>query len=421
MRLGTHLQRDLLAYDAENHVTSSRQRRQCDLRLRRRRQARQGHRGRRDDGLHRHVRKYYYAGAVRVAMRVGGNTSYLLNDHLTSTAITTNSSGARQTELRYFAYGGTRYDAGGQLTLYRYTGQRIETGTGLYDYGARWYDPLIGRFLAADSIVPNPGDSQSLNRYMYVLGNPLRYIDPTGHTTICGEACEAAYPWSPPRPGSGSPRPTPQPQPVPTPPQPAPTGTPVPSSSAAPQSAGSPATPVPVFDSFRFVFIDTMWRRFSGTRRGITSGMGVSFDLAAGAGATVAMGIYFDADGNVGIATREFGPMATTGGVAGLDARVQWTNAPSISELFGGWDVFVGGSVDVLAGVGADLVLGGKASSGSQIVGLEVNAGFPKVGASPLTVAELHVGASYSTQPLVQFNVYDLLEIPRPSDRNAFP
>ena len=127
------------------------------------------------------VRKYYYAGAVRVAMRSGGNTFYLLNDHLTSTAITTNSSGVRQTELRYFAYGGTRYDAGSQMTLYRYTGQRVETGTGLYDYGARWYDPQIGRFLAADSIVPTPGDSQALNRYMYVLGNPLKYSDPTGH------------------------------------------------------------------------------------------------------------------------------------------------------------------------------------------------------------------------------------------------
>jgi RHS repeat-associated protein len=130
------------------------------------------------------VRKYYYAGAVRVALRTGGNTFYLLNDHLTSTAITTNSSGARLTELRYFAYGGTRYDAGAQLTLYRYTGQRVESGTGLYDYGARWYDPLIGRFLSADSIVPNPGDSQALNRYMYVAGNPLRFVDPSGHDPL---------------------------------------------------------------------------------------------------------------------------------------------------------------------------------------------------------------------------------------------
>ena len=134
------------------------------------------------------VRKYYYAGAVRVAMRTGGQTYYLLNDHLTSTAITTNSSGARlntNTELRYFPYGAARYDTANQQTIYRYTGQRIETGTGLYDYGARWYDPLIGRFLAADSIVPNPGDSQALNRYMYVAGNPIKYSDPTGHCPWC--------------------------------------------------------------------------------------------------------------------------------------------------------------------------------------------------------------------------------------------
>ena len=67
------------------------------------------------------VRKYYYAGAVRVAMRTGGNTFYLLNDHLTSTAITVNSSGARLMELRQcvasrrrqaglnYAYDATRY------------------------------------------------------------------------------------------------------------------------------------------------------------------------------------------------------------------------------------------------------------------------------------------------------------------------
>ena len=46
------------------------------------------------------VRKYYYAGGVRVATRTGGQTYYLLADHLTSTAVTTNSAGARLTELR---------------------------------------------------------------------------------------------------------------------------------------------------------------------------------------------------------------------------------------------------------------------------------------------------------------------------------
>jgi hypothetical protein len=52
---------------------------------------------------------------------------------------------------------------------------------GLYDYGARFYDPALGRFLQPDSIVPSPTDPQSLNRYSYVRNNPLNLIDPSGH------------------------------------------------------------------------------------------------------------------------------------------------------------------------------------------------------------------------------------------------
>ena len=48
-------------------------------------------------------------------------------------------------------------------------------------YHARYYDPLIGRFISADTIVPKPGDPQSLNRYSYVRNNPLKYTDPSGH------------------------------------------------------------------------------------------------------------------------------------------------------------------------------------------------------------------------------------------------
>ena len=43
------------------------------------------------------------------------------------------------------------------------------------------YDNTLGRFISADTLVPSPGNPQSLNRYLYVLGNPLRYVDPTGH------------------------------------------------------------------------------------------------------------------------------------------------------------------------------------------------------------------------------------------------
>lgn len=63
-------------------------------------------------------------------------------------------------------------------TDYKFTGQRREAGLGLYFYRARWYDPSIGRFIRPVTIVPDPMDPQSLNRYAYVLNNPLRYIDP---------------------------------------------------------------------------------------------------------------------------------------------------------------------------------------------------------------------------------------------------
>jgi RHS repeat-associated protein len=52
---------------------------------------------------------------------------------------------------------------------------------GLYYYNARYYVPGIGRFASADTIVPNPMNPQSLNRYSYVRNSPLNFTDPTGH------------------------------------------------------------------------------------------------------------------------------------------------------------------------------------------------------------------------------------------------
>ncbi|RLC83572.1 MAG: hypothetical protein DRI79_13785, partial [Chloroflexi bacterium] len=101
--------------------------------------------------------------------------------HLGSTAVVANSSGGKTGELRYYAWGETRYAYGTTPTAYRYTGQRLEAAIGLYYYRARWYDPALGRFISADTIVPDPGNPQDLNRYAYVRNNPLRYTDPSGH------------------------------------------------------------------------------------------------------------------------------------------------------------------------------------------------------------------------------------------------
>ncbi|MCC7353186.1 MAG: RHS repeat-associated core domain-containing protein [Anaerolineae bacterium] len=130
--------------------------------------------------------KYYYHNGVRIAVRRTGYASnnglfWLLTDHLGGTNVTLDSSGNRLTELRYYPFGDTRYSLPNQLTNYRFTGQWLDYGPNIYFYGSRWYDPTIGRFLQADTIVPDPGNSQAFNRYAYTLNNPLRYTDPSGH------------------------------------------------------------------------------------------------------------------------------------------------------------------------------------------------------------------------------------------------
>jgi RHS repeat-associated protein len=112
--------------------------------------------------------------------------SYILQDHLGSTAGTVNTSGATTSTEAYFPFGTTRTSTGTLPTDKEFTGQRLDS-TGLYYYGARYYDPSIGRFISADTIVPNPANPQSLNRYSYCLNNPLKYVDPTGHYNWYGE------------------------------------------------------------------------------------------------------------------------------------------------------------------------------------------------------------------------------------------
>jgi len=134
-------------------------------------------------GTQRLTTTYYFAGGQRIAMRKAGVVYYLHGDHLGSASLATDASGAKVSEMRYTPYGEVRpgLEGTGLPTDRRFTGQRREAGLGLYDYGARYYDPALGRFIQADTMVPSPANPQSLNRYAYVLNNPLRYTDPSGH------------------------------------------------------------------------------------------------------------------------------------------------------------------------------------------------------------------------------------------------
>ena len=127
------------------------------------------------------MRPYKFAGQ-HIAVRQNGALFYLHGDHLGSTSVTTDHTGAKTHDVRYFAYGAPRTgDLFALPTDHTFTGQKLDRGTGLMYYGARYYDPALGMFLSPDTVVPEPGNPQALNRYAYVNNNPLRYTDPSGH------------------------------------------------------------------------------------------------------------------------------------------------------------------------------------------------------------------------------------------------
>jgi RHS repeat-associated protein len=128
------------------------------------------------------IKKYYYAGGTRIAVNDNGTLYWLLGDHLGSTAITANSGGGKYAELRYTPWGEERYTNGVTTpTRRQYTGQINDSEIGLYFYNARSYSSVLGRFISADTIVPDVSDPQSWNRFSYTRNNPINRIDPSGH------------------------------------------------------------------------------------------------------------------------------------------------------------------------------------------------------------------------------------------------
>ena len=138
--------------------------------------------------------QYYQGPTGPLALRRTGHDSddgvfYMLSDHLGSTSALVAQNGALSSTNYYHPYGEARSPLS-SLTTRRFTGQYHEAALGLYFYGARWYDPLLGRFTQPDTIVPDPGDPQSLNRYSYAANNPVRYTDPSGHSYCVDEECD---------------------------------------------------------------------------------------------------------------------------------------------------------------------------------------------------------------------------------------
>jgi RHS repeat-associated protein len=140
---------------------------------------------------HKH---YIYAGDNVIAIHVRTedkqkseqeNTQfrYLHHDALGSVDTITDSNGEIVQRSQFEAFGKrtTSGGSGGAWTKRGFTGHEHLDNLGLIQMNARLYDPEIGRFLSPDIFIQAPTLSQNYNRYTYVLNNPLKYTDPSGH------------------------------------------------------------------------------------------------------------------------------------------------------------------------------------------------------------------------------------------------
>lgn len=115
--------------------------------------------------------------------------AYFSLDHLGSVSVISDQGGNVVQRLSYDPWGKQRNPNGTDVpcgtitssTTRGFTNQEQMPAECLVNLNARIYDPSIGRFMAADSIIPDPFDGQSFNRFSYVNNSPLAATDPTGH------------------------------------------------------------------------------------------------------------------------------------------------------------------------------------------------------------------------------------------------
>lgn len=105
----------------------------------------------------------------------GTNAEFYHHDALGTTLLLTNVMGAVKTTYTYAPFGETTMSGTPSTNPFQFTG-RENDGAGLYYYRARYYSPLMQRFISEDPI----GLMGGINVYAYVRNNPTRFIDPFG-------------------------------------------------------------------------------------------------------------------------------------------------------------------------------------------------------------------------------------------------
>ena len=107
-------------------------------------------------------------------------------DYRGSTVALTDSTGSITDTFEYDTYGNVTERTGDSFVIFGYNGRDgvVTDKNGLIYMRARYYSPEMRRFVNADILRGEISDSTSLNRYSYVNGNPVSFVDPTGYLGI---------------------------------------------------------------------------------------------------------------------------------------------------------------------------------------------------------------------------------------------
>jgi RHS repeat-associated protein len=141
------------------------------------------------------TKEYIYAGANLVATLAGGSVTYHHPDHLSNRA-ETGASGNPVRSFGHFPFGETWYETGTpdkwKFTSYENDSSPGESGLNYAQF--RYQSAGLGRFTSADRMAGSLDAPQSLNRYSYVLNDPVNLLDPLGLGSEQGDCADGSLP-----------------------------------------------------------------------------------------------------------------------------------------------------------------------------------------------------------------------------------
>ena len=130
--------------------------------------------------------------AVMASPAAASTITYYHNDLAGSPVVATNSSAQVIWRESYRPYGERLTKSAASKPNDVWFTSRRQDSTGLVYMGARYYDPVTGRFVSTDPKGFDETDVQSFNRYEYANDNPYRYVDPNGRESMAIRAQERA-------------------------------------------------------------------------------------------------------------------------------------------------------------------------------------------------------------------------------------